>query len=307
MEIQGHDSAGVIPEQGLPLQAALLTVALCMLFGANAVAVKISLTGLGVFTTAGLRFSIASLTIFLWAYLTGRPLVLSRSQLFQLIPLGLVFWVQLSLFYLGLSRTTASHGTLVANALPFGVMVLAHFFIPGDRISRKKILGLLLGFGGVLVLFKDSLGLSDDILVGDLYILAAIVIWSGNAIYSKRILPGFRPYQVMLYPMLISAPLFLLSGFLFDGAMVRFVDGRILLSMLYQTFVTASFGMVAWVTMMKKYGATALHSFVFVMPISGVFFGILILNEPLTFSLIGAIVLVSAGLLVINRNGRVRG
>ena len=304
MEIQGQAPQEGDSAQGLPFKASLFTVFLCMLFGANAVAVKIGLAGLGVFTAAGLRFSVAPLTVLLWAYLSGRPLLLSRSQFLQLVPLGFVFWIQLSLFYLGLSRTTASHGTLVANLLPFGVMLLAHFFIPGDRITSKKISGLVLGFGGVLVLLQDSLSLSHDVLVGDLFVFAAIVVWSGNAIYSKHIIHGFRPFQVMLFPMLIAAPLFILSGFLFDETMVRFVDAKILASMFYQTFVTASFGMVAWVTLISRYGATALHSFVFVMPISGVFFGVLLLNEPLTLNLIGSIILVSGGLVVINRNGK---
>jgi len=51
--------------QELPLLATVFTSILCIVFGANAVAIKISLSGLGAFTTAGLRFSIATLAIFL--------------------------------------------------------------------------------------------------------------------------------------------------------------------------------------------------------------------------------------------------
>ena len=51
----------------LSFWAAVFTVCICMLFGANAVAIKISLEGIGVFTTAGIRFGVASITIFLWA------------------------------------------------------------------------------------------------------------------------------------------------------------------------------------------------------------------------------------------------
>ncbi|MBW1748279.1 MAG: EamA/RhaT family transporter, partial [Deltaproteobacteria bacterium] len=53
--------------QELSLLAGIFTVCLCSLFGANAVAIKISLSGLGVFTTAGLRFSLAAVTVFIWA------------------------------------------------------------------------------------------------------------------------------------------------------------------------------------------------------------------------------------------------
>jgi drug/metabolite transporter (DMT)-like permease len=71
--------------------------------------------------------------------------------------------------------------------------------------------------------------------------------------------------------------------------------------MLYQTFVTASFGFVAWNTMIRRFGATALHSFVFIMPVSGVFLGVTLLGEPITANLIGSIVFVVTGLIVVNR------
>ena len=285
-------------------RAAVFTILLCVLFGANAVAIKISLAGLGVFTTAGIRFGLAAVVIFLWALLTGKPIRISLYQLGQLVILGLIFYVQLSLFYLGLSRTTASHGTLIANILPFVVLVLAHFFIEEERISAKKVIGLILGFCGVLLLFGDAGQLDRDVLLGDLFVLAAVLIWGGNAIYTKRIIGSFHPSQVTLYPVAISAPLFLLTALFLDREMVSYVDSSILTAVAYQTFVTASFGLIGWTMMIKRYGASTLHSFIFIMPISGVFFGVVMLGEPLTMGLIGSIILVTVGLIVVNRSPR---
>lgn len=290
---------------GLPLGASLYTVFLCILFGANAVAVKISLTGLGVFTTIGLRFAIASVVIFLWASSTGRPLAVDRRQALRLAPLGLIFFVQLSLFYFGQNLTTAAHGTLIANVLPFVVMVLAHFYIPGDTISLQKVVGLVLGFAGVAVLFVDTAALTGEALRGDILILLAVLVWSGNVIYVKRIIHGFHPLQITLYPMIMTVPAFLLCGYLFDGEMIKAIDAPVIQALLYQALVTASFGFVAWNTLMSRYGATVLHSFVFIMPISGVFLGVVMLGEPVTANLVTSILLVTTGLLVVN--GRASG
>ncbi len=298
----------MIPEaaghHGLPLRASLFTIFLCMLFGANAVAIKISLTGLGVFTNAGIRFGIASLVIFLWARWTGKPLAVTTGQIHKLVILAMFFFVQLSLFYFGQSKTTASHGTLITNVLPFVVMILAHYFIPGDTINLKKVSGLVLGFTGVLVLFFDNAALTGDALQGDLFVLLAVLVWGCHVVYMKKIIDDFHPIQVTLYPVAMAASMFLLSGFLLDGEMVRFVDAAIIKAMLYQTLVTAAFGFVAWNTMIQKFGATALHSFVFIMPISGVFLGVTLLGEPVTAHLICAIVLVVTGLIVVNRVNR---
>ncbi len=147
---------GLIENQELPFLAAIFTVCLCTLFGANAVAIKISLSGLGVFTTAGLRFSIASVAVFIWALVTGRSLKIKKGQIHQLLIISGIFTVQLSLFYLGISKSNASRATLLVNLQPFFTLFLAHYFIPGDRITRRKILGILMGFAGVAFVFLEK-------------------------------------------------------------------------------------------------------------------------------------------------------
>jgi drug/metabolite transporter (DMT)-like permease len=84
--------------------------------------------------------------------------------------------------------------------------------------------------------------------------------------------------------------------------MIRSLETPVLAALLYQALVTASFGFVAWNTMISRYGATSLHSFVFVMPLSGVLLGVTLLNEPVTAHLLVAIVLVTVGLVVVNVN-----
>ena len=304
MKAEHRTAAVPAVSDGMDIGAALFTIFLCVLFGANAVAIKISLAGLGVFTTAALRFGTASLVIFTWARLTGRPVRLTSHQFRLMLVLGVVFYCQLSFFYLGLARTTASHGTLIANILPFVVLVLAHFFIKEEHITAHKVIGLVLGFCGVLLLFGDAGKMAQEVVLGDLFVLVAVIIWGGNAIYTKRIISTFHPIQITLYPLAIAAPLFFLTALFVDQEMVKYIDASILASMAYQTFVTASFGMIGWMMMIKRYGATTLHSFIFIMPISGVFFGIVMLGEPLTRNLIGSIIMVTLGLIVVNRSSR---
>ena len=288
-------------DEGLPFSASLYSVFLSILFGLNAVTMKISLAGLGPFTNAGLRFSVAALSIGAWAIAVGTPLRVETKNRRKLVLLGFVFFCQLSFFYFGMVRTTATHGTLIANLLPFVVMVLAHFFIPGERIVPRKALGLLLGFTGILVLIADAAAVESGAFTGDLFILIAVLIWGGNAVYTKRVIANYHPVQITFYPMLVSSILFLLSAFIWDEPMVKMINRKVAAGMLYQTFVTASFGMVAWNGMIRKYGATSLHSFVFIMPLSGVLFGVLLLGEPVTLRLVFSMIMVVAGLVIVNR------
>lgn len=290
--------------QDLPLRTALYTAFLCFLFGGNAVAIKISLTGMGIFTTAGIRFTLASITLLIWAKATGQSLRLSRDHAKKLMILTLIFIVQLPLFYYGLSKTTASHGTLIANLLPFVVLILAHHFIPGDRITLKKLVGIALGFIGVFTLLSGhgSFLTTDPVLMGDLLICCAVFLWGCNATYVKRINSEVSVLNITFYPMAFGGPLFLLVGYFWDAQMIGTLNATIIQALLYQTFVTASYCFIAWNGLLQKFGATAVHSFIFIMPVSGVFFSVLLLGEPLTPNIVLAILMIVTGTVVVNRH-----
>jgi len=290
----------------LTVKASALTIFICILFGANPVAIKFCLTGIGAFTAVGIRFTIAAFVIFLWAKAKKTPLKLNQKQLGQMVLLSVIFVAQLSCFYLGLLRTTASHGALISNILPFIVLILAHFFIPGDTISLKKGIGITLGFIGVLFLFFDKQDLAGDLKRGDLIILVAVFLWSSNAIFVKRIISEYNAVQITLYPMIFGVPFFFLGGFIWDDQMIRMINPTIIKSLLYQSIVTASFGFIAWNSLLRKFGATALHSFIFIMPLSGVFFGVLLLGETVTTYVSASIVFIVTGVVVVNLRRRKR-
>lgn len=284
----------------LSFTASVFTACLCTLFGANAVAIKISLVGLGVFTTAGLRFGIATVAIGLWARITGRSFYIKKQQIHQVLIVSVCFAVQLSLFYLGLSKSNASRGTLMLNLQPFFTLFLAHFFIPDDRITARKAVGIFMGFSGVAFVFMEKKGITADFQIGDLMILTATFLWSCNAIYTKRIIHTFLPFHMVLYPMALAVPVFFLEGLLWDSAMIGHIDLKVFGALMYQSLVTASFGFVAWITMLQKYGAVALHSFLFIMPIAGVLLGGLVLGEPITWKILVALLLIVSGILVVH-------
>jgi drug/metabolite transporter (DMT)-like permease len=288
------------PNEDLTFTAGVFAVFLCILFGSNAVAIKITFSGLGVFTTAAIRFGVAAVAIFLWARITGQNTALKKGQLHQVLIFSSLFTVQLSLFYLGLSKSNASRGTLLANLLPFFILFLAHFFIAGDRITKQKFFGILLGFTGVVFMFLDEESLSRGFRTGDLIILLAVFIWSCSTVYLKRVIGTFSPFQLVMYSTLFSVPFFLVEALLWDDTMVFHLDAPVIGALLYQSLVTASFGFVAWNTMLKKYGAVSLHAFVFIMPIAGVSLGGLVLGEPITIKIVLALVFIVSGILVVH-------
>jgi len=292
------------PTENVPitLLPGVFIVLLTVIFGGNAVAIKLALNGMGPLTTAGLRFALAATAIAIWARSTGRVFQLRPGQWHQVSIVSSVFFLQLSLFYLGLERTYASRGVLISNLLPFFVLFLSHRFIPGERITLKKMMGIIMGFAGVVVMFSGVGGFFGSLHTGDPIILAAVMLWSGNVVYTKRIIKDYAPFQLVLYPMLVSAPIFLTAGFFCDTDMIVNLNPTVMGAFFYQGMISAAFGFVAWNTMLKRYGASTLHAFVFIMPIAGVVFSGLLLNEPITPNILAAMALIAAGIGLVHLN-----
>jgi drug/metabolite transporter (DMT)-like permease len=299
---------GPIPDapsnRPLPPAVALLAVGLCVLFGGNAVAIKLALPGFGPLTLVGLRLSIAAAAITAWALLTRQPLALRPGQVREMALLGLVTTVQMGLFYLGMDRTLASRGLLIGNLQPFLVLIGAHFALAGERFEARKLAGVVLGFAGVALVFGGGADTRGADLTGDLLVLGAVLLWSGTTVFAKRIIDAYEPFHIALYPMFVEAPLLLLAGLLFDPVPFGPAGLVELGALLYQGLVTAGLAFVLWTQLVKAHGAVALNTVQFAVPLSGAFLAWLVLGEPVAeLSFAAGTALVAAGIFLVNRRG----
>jgi len=292
------------PDQKLSLYAAALAAALCVLWGANTVAIKFSLSGLGPFTSAAVRFGASTIFLWVWARISGRPLGPAAGQLRPLMINSLLFTLQLSLVYVGFTATSASRGALLTNLQPFFLLFLAHFFLAGDRITLLKLIGLILGFAGAACVFLDRAAISGNFMAGDLLLLGSTFVWACNAAFTKHLVRSISSVQIVFYQLLFSIPLLGLGAWLWDSPMVSRIDSGIVAAILFQVVLTTSFAFVAWTRLMQVYGAVALHSFVFLIPVSGVFLAGIILGEPITEMILLALVLITAGILTVQLGHR---
>ena len=276
-----------------------LAVFLSAAFGANAVAIKVSVSGIGPFTAAGIRFLIASFVIFAWARATGRSFHVHRNQIWPILVLFLLFFFQISFLYLGITRTNASRAVLISNLQPFFVLFLAHFFIPDDRITFRKILGLLLGFTGVCLVFLEKEGVTEGFQIGDVVMVLSTFLWAASAVYTKTVLHRLSPHFIAFYQVSLSVPFFFLCGFLWDHPMIGTLSGEVVAAVLYQALVAAAFGFIAWNTLLQHHGAVILNSFNFILPVTGVFLAWWLLSEPLTIKILLALIFITAQMAVL--------
>lgn len=284
--------------------AAVILLLCCACWGLNQIAIKIANAGISPVLQAGLRSTGAALLLLGWCRLRRIPLFDRDGTLPWGIAAGLLFAVEFLLVYWGLSYTTASRGVVFLYTSPFVVALGAHVFVPDDRLSRVKLLGLCAAFAGLLLAFADSLRLPSRIeLVGDVMCFAGAIAWGATTVLIKASkLARCRPEKTLFYQLAVSAVVLPPAArYLFGEPVALVPSGPVLLALGYQIVLVAFVSYATWFWLVARYPASRLSAFAFLTPVFGVGFGALLLHERITPALLGAVALVCAGIWLVNR------
>ncbi|MBI1869531.1 DMT family transporter [Candidatus Gottesmanbacteria bacterium] len=195
---------------------AILAIILFSLLGAGtAPVIKIGLAHIPPLTYAFLRFFLATI-ILLPFFLTKT--VLTRKKIITLLPLSLLATINIVLFVLGLRLTTATIGQLLYAGTPLLTTALL-FVLFGERLRKIKLIGILIGFVGVLIVIFLPLLESGNIYAGDLIgntiIALAVVCWSLYMVYSKKYLSRFSPL-ILTAIFIVTTTVVLFPVFLYE-------------------------------------------------------------------------------------------
>ncbi|KPP85685.1 MAG: putative membrane protein [Rhodobacteraceae bacterium HLUCCO07] len=283
------DSAGVA-----------VLVAFALLLGFNQVVIKVSTGGFQPVFLAGLRSVGACAALLIWIRLRGIRIGMPREAWSGAVMLGLLFTAEFVFLYLSLDRTSVGRASIIFYSMPVFVALAAHFWIPGERISGKRAVGLVLAMGGVAWVMADR-GSNEASLGGDLMALAAAISWAGIPLVV-RVTPLERvaPEMQLLSQLVISSVL-LLALAPFFGPFIRELAPIHWAGLGFQIFAIAFFGYLFWFFLLKVYPASGVASFSFLSPVFGVILGWLMLGEEVGPHIIGGLVLVAIGITLINR------
>jgi drug/metabolite transporter (DMT)-like permease len=278
-------------------------VLLCAVWGLNQVAIKVAVGGISPIFQAGLRSIGAGILVLAWVWLRGIPLGARDGTLVAGVAAGLLFAIEFVLIYVGFTYTTASRGVLFLYTTPFVVALGAHVFIPADRLTRRKTIGLLAAFCGLLVAFADGMRLpSWRELIGDSLCLGGAVLWGATIVLVKASpLARVSAEKTLLYQLGISALVLPPAALLVGEPGIFHPTPLVLAALAYQIAIVASASYVAFLWLMTRYPASHLSAFSFLTPVLGVAFGALLLGEPLTPALAVAVTLIAAGIYLVNR------
>jgi drug/metabolite transporter (DMT)-like permease len=286
----------------LDLTAIMTITILTLLWGLNHTAIKYSTQGVSPIFASALRSVIASICGVIYCLRKGERIFHTDIMLFHGFMVGLLFGVEFACIYFGLLFTDAARSVVFVYLSPFVVAVGAHFFLKGDRLTALKMLGLVLAFSGIFIVFHGRPeAAKPTMFIGDILELIAAFLWGATTLYIKRFMAEkVHPINTFLYQLFFSIPILLVVSLILEPRWIYGINPYIVASIIYQSVIVAFMSYFIWFKLIHNYSVSRLSAFTFFTPIFGVLSGTILLNEEFTFSLMAGLPMVSVGIFLVN-------
>jgi drug/metabolite transporter (DMT)-like permease len=279
--------------------AAVLVPALCVVWGFNQVVAKLALPDVGPIAQTGARSAIGAICVIAYALSTNRRIFKIDGTEAAGALAGALFTAEFIALYESLRFTTAARATVFVYAAPFFVALGAAFLLKDERLRPIQWAGLMFAFLGVALGFVGHT--EGGALAGDALALIAAALWGATTIVIKATsLRRTDPLKVLLYQIGFAALAAPVAAYALGEAPPTHVSAMSLAALLWQGVIVVGVSYALWFWTLTRYAAAELSAFTFITPLVGVFAGWLVFGETLSWGFSLAIVLVIAGLALVN-------
>ncbi len=258
------------------------------------------------FSTAFVRFLLASTAlVFLTLRTSGRLPAINRKQFFILLLLGSTgIFSYNACFFKGLEQIEAGRAAVIIANNPVMIALGAAMFLK-EKLHRHKWLGIALSLAGALLVITHGelyTLISQGIGTGELYIFGCVISWVTYSLVGRVALQGLTPLAAVTWSSLFGTVLLFFPA-VYEGLFAQI--GRYSLaawgSLCYLGLCGTVLAFIWYYQGIQKIGSTRAGQFINFVPISGVLLSVWLLDEPLTWSLGGGLLLVSSGVYLSNR------
>lgn len=291
--------------QPLPAEAGAypLLAMMVLIWGANWPVMKFALDGgyITPFWFGAYRLLVGAACLFGFAAATGRLRLPPRHDLPLVFSVSLLQMASfMTLVNLGLTYVTAGRSAILAYTTPLWVTPLAILLL-GERLGRRKAMGLAVGLTGVAVLFNPlAIDWSDDdALTGNGLLMAAAFLWAFVILHVRGHRWEAGPLTLVPWQMLLAGSLVAPLAFLVEGVPDWRWTPELWAVLIYNGPIATAFAFWASVTVNRKLPAISVSLSFLGVPVTGYALSSLALGEPVTVSLLGGLVLIITGMALV--------
>ncbi len=289
----------------------LLALVACILWGSAFPVLKISYQELNMapmdynskIVFAGMRFFLASMFLFLMTiFIFKKSIKITLKDFGYLFLLGLLQTsLQYFFFYNGLANTSGMKGAILSSSGTFIVVIMAHFIYKNDKLTMEKIIGLITGLIGIiLVNWGKDLSFNFKFNGEGFLIIAAFVSAIGTFL-AKKLSTELHPFVVTSWQMFLGATMLLIYGVpKIQEGILKFTPFATVL-FIYAALLSA-IAFAIWYSLLKYNKAGEVSMYKFIIPVSGSVLSILFLGENnLSLNVMIALLFVASGIILINK------
>ena len=287
--------------------ALLFTV---VIWGIGPVFLRTLSVDLGAADHLAIRYAIVSVLYLILLAMFSRAAIARADwpRLLIISTVGMVGYNLGSAF--GFERVTAGIGSLIIGTQPL-LIALFGALISRERLTPAAIIGLIVGFIGVVLLVWKDLGVATDgtdLLIGSTLIFLCGVAWAVYVVMSKPLVIKYGPLSITAWSIVLgSAVMVPLLGRPSTLMTVAAMSPRSWLEMAYIGIVSTIIASISWNFGASRMTAAACGAFLYMVPIIGVASGALILGEPVTLGMLTGGILILTGVAIAQFGDRLRG
>ena len=262
-----------------------LYVMLCLIWGSTWLVIKVGYGGLGPFNVAALRFLIAGVVLAPIVPLFGASWPSTRTEWTLVVWIGLVlFAADYGLIYWGEQFLDSGLTSILFALLPLVTIGFAHLYVPGDRITARKLAGSVLAFVGIVALFGDRVQLDPAGLGPMLAIVASTVCAAAAGVATKRHGANLHPASLNSPAMLIGAAALAVASLASGDGLVLPRDAPTWSAIMYLAIAGSVATFLGYFTLLKSWSVTSLSFISVFTPAIALFLGFVFLDERPTIS-----------------------
>lgn len=191
------------------------------------------------------------------------------------------------LFLYGMKFTTPANAALLYATTPILVLLFSHWFL-FEKLTRKKVYGVILAFVGVVVvIFERGLDASMQYVYGNLIILVAVIAWGLYTVFGKRLINKYGPIDASAVTLMLGFVLFLPIGL--SGAL-EFPFGTLTvanwLQIGYLGLITSVVAYLLWYSALARIEAAKVALFSNLQPVLTTLLAFFILGQDISLAFV---------------------
>ena len=261
---------------------------LCLIWGSTWIFIKLGLDHWPPFTFAGLRFLLAAIILWVIVLLRGDKLPNTRRDWLLIAWLGLIsFGLSFGLVFWGENRISSGLTAVLQSVIPAFGLLLAHYYLPNERITVAKLLGVALGIAGIAVIFADQVKIGGaSAMAGS----AAIVVSAFLVAYTNVVVK-LRCGHLQVVPLVAGQVTFgcvplLALGFFTEGSPLDLRrTPQAVVSLIYLAVVGSVVALLLYYWLVKRVDVTKTMLISLVTPVVALLIGWLVRGEAVSWRL----------------------